>query len=264
MQARGALITILLLLLASCGAPGRSGGDGKRKGADPLARSRQLLLVLTPAWNSTRGVARRYERTETDGDWRPCSPPLAVETGRNGLGWGRGLHPEPPAGSRRKREGDGRGPAGVYRISAAFGTLPPERAGFIRLPYYWRGAGLECVDDPASKSYNRLVRRGDSLRRDWRSSERMDRSEYDRVYRWGAVVDHNRRATQAGAGSCIFLHIRDGLGKGTAGCTAFRAAPMMETLAWLERAKRPVLVQLPWSEYKRRRRPWGLPPAARP
>jgi hypothetical protein len=252
--------TLLLLgLLASCGAPGSTGPAGECQDPGLLAGCRQLVLVLTPSWESHRGFARCYERAGSGSTWRTWGEPIAVETGRNGLGWGRGLHPSPPAGSPRKREGDGRGPAGAFRIRAAFGTWPPARAAFIRLPYHWRGGGLECVDDPASKRYNRLVTSVSSGPRDWNSSEKMDRPGYDRVYRWGAVIGHNRRKTRPGAGSCIFLHIADGEGDGTAGCTALPAAAMVELLAWLEAGREPVLVQLPRTEYARRWREWGLP-----
>ncbi len=59
-------------------------------------------------------------------------------------------------------------------------------------------------------------------------------------------------------GSCIFLHIWEGPGKGTAGCTAMGSLSMEEVLRWLDGEKRPVLVQLPRAEFERLRGILGL------
>jgi L,D-peptidoglycan transpeptidase YkuD (ErfK/YbiS/YcfS/YnhG family) len=62
-----------------------------------------------------------------------------------------------------------------------------------------------------------------------------------------------------GAGSCVFLHIWKGLGKGTAGCTATTSDTVEETIRWLDVSSHPVLVQLPESEYLRLRSAWSIP-----
>ncbi len=232
--------------------------------------SRQLLLVTTAGWDATAGTLRRYER---DGaDWRPVGNAIDVVVGRSGLGWGRGLHERPsaPAGPV-KAEGDGRAPAGAFRLSAAFGYAASEATG---LPYVQATAGLQCVDDQRSEAYNLVL---DSAavgdRADWNSHEQMRRR--DALYRIGVIVAHNgpgvseavlpdaaRRADAspvAGGGSCIFLHVWRAPGSTTSGCTAMADPALQEVLVWLDVSADPVLVQLPAVEAERLREPWGLP-----
>ena len=113
------------------------------------------------------------------------------------------------------------------------------------------------MDDTASAHYNRVVDRSGVKAADWNSSERMREVE---GYRWGVVVAHNARAIPGG-GSCIFLHVWAGPEKGTAGCTAMEQPNLETLLRWLDAKKRPLLVQLPESEYARLSALWKLPPA---
>jgi D-alanyl-D-alanine dipeptidase len=115
---------------------------------------------------------------------------------------------------------------------------------------------IEGIDDPASRHYNRLVDTRSIAAKDWRSSERMRRA--GDVYRWGVVVGHNWKQVPA-AGSCIFLHVWDGAGVGTSGCTAMPEAQMLKVIRWLDRKKNPTLVQLPAAHYRRLRNAWNLP-----
>ena len=234
-------------------------------GPGPIpASSRQLVLVTTPDWAATMGTLRRFERR--DGEWAAVGEPVEVVVGRSGLGWGRGLH-DAPAEGPAKAEGDGRAPAGAFRLSAAFGYAPSEPTG---LPYVWAAPGVQCVDDVGSGAYNLVLDRAAVADADWRSHEEMRRP--DALYRIGVVVAHNGAgvsadlvpgasgaAPVAGGGSCIFLHVWRGPGSTTAGCTALPDAALAETLAWLDADADPVLVQLPEAEADRLRGPWGLP-----
>jgi L,D-peptidoglycan transpeptidase YkuD (ErfK/YbiS/YcfS/YnhG family) len=214
--------------------------------------SRQMLLVTSPDWNASRGLARRYERSGPRAAWMPKGDAFPVSLGKAGLAWGRGLHAEDQPGLR-KREGDGRAPAGVFPLREALGyaAAGPQ----VRLPYRVATDTLRCVDDPASAAYNTL--REDSAARDWTSAEDMRRT--DDLYRWVVWVGHNDEPPQPGGGSCIFLHLRGSADATTAGCTAFDEPPMAALLAWLSPAERPVLVQLPESERRRLSEAWGLP-----
>jgi D-alanyl-D-alanine dipeptidase len=78
-------------------------------------------------------------------------------------------------------------------------------------------------------------------------------------YRWGLVVRHNAAPPVAGRGSCIFLHVWAGPGRGTAGCTAMGEESLTEILRWLDPKKGPLLVQLTEVEYARLRGAWRLP-----
>ena len=227
------------------------------------ADARQLVLVVTDDWTATTGRLRRFER---DGaTWRRVGAPVEVVVGRSGLGWGRGLH-ETPATGPTKAEGDGRAPAGAFRLTAAFGYAETETTG---LPYLPSRETSVCVDDSASPFYN-AVFDADTLGvpASWTSRERMRRS--DGLYRIGVVVAHNGSGLDPsvasehltptpGGGSCIFLHVWRGPQTTTAGCTAMPDAALQDVLAWLDDAADPVLVQLPASDYRRLRAAWGLP-----
>ena len=251
------LLPLVLLLAAALAPP--------RPGPIPEA-SRQLVLVTTDGWTATDGTLRRFER---DGaGWRAVGEPVAVVVGRGGLGWGRGLHGEPPPGDPWKAEGDGRAPAGAFSLSAAFGYAESEPTG---LPYLRSTPAVQCVDDAASASYNLVLDSAAVGAADWGSKEQMRRR--DGLYRIGVVVAHNGSgvgpgvlaappagpAPVAGGGSCIFLHVWRGPGTATAGCTAMPDGSLQEVLAWLDADAQPVLVQLPASEAERLRAGWGLP-----
>jgi D-alanyl-D-alanine dipeptidase len=125
----------------------------------------------------------------------------------------------------------------------------------VKLPYVQAVATLECVDDPQSAHYNRIIDRAGVENPDWKSSERMRRD--DDQYRWLVVVDHNAQS-EPGCGSCVFLHVWEAPGKGTAGCTAMDLSSMEGFLRRLDAKKRPMLVQLPQVEFERLREVWGL------
>jgi D-alanyl-D-alanine dipeptidase len=213
-----------------------------------------MVVVTTAGWDAVAGRSQRFERGARG--WKAVGAPVDVAVGRNGLGWGMGLHP-PQTGGPVKQEGDGKAPAGVFRITRLFGYAPEAEARGFKLPYLQATGTLECVDDAASAYYNRVLERAAAARVDWKSSEQMRRG--DELYRWGAVVEHNAPKAKPGGGSCIFLHV--GGAQGTAGCTAMPEAALLEVLRWLDGEMKPVLVQLPRTEYERLRREWGLPRA---
>jgi D-alanyl-D-alanine dipeptidase len=124
------------------------------------------------------------------------------------------------------------------------------------MPYIALTPTIECVDDPISKFYNRVVDRT-TVTPDWNSSEHMLYSNGQ--YRWGLVIDHNTDPVTPGAGSCIFLHIWLGTGEGTVGCTAMAQENVEALLAWLDPAKQPLLLQLPRAQYQKLKRKWKLP-----
>jgi D-alanyl-D-alanine dipeptidase len=223
--------------------------------ASPVpSESRQMVLAVTPAWDAAQGRAALYERTSAKAAWHLVADLGSASFGRKGLAWGRGLHTNGTDGPIKK-EGDGRSPAGVFRLTAASGyaAAPPSGA---RLPYRQATGTLRCVDDPASRAYNTWVEEG-SVVKDWTSAEEMRRA--DDLYRWVVWVGHNDAPPAAGGGSCIFLHLRQSTTSTTAGCTAFDAAPLERVVAWLDPAAEPVLVQLPEPALREAARSWSLP-----
>lgn len=244
-----ALLSILAVtaLLVTASAPTANAWE---------ASTLQALVVTTAGWSSPDAHLSLYERKDTRSGWLPARSGIQAVVGRNGMAWGRGLHPDPGADALRKREGDGKSPAGVFRLGAAFGDASPASVPWIGLSYRQTLEGSRCVDDPSSAFYNRLIEEG-AVRKDWMSSESMRRG--DGQYRLGLLVGHNREPVEPEAGSCIFLHIWAGPSVGTSGCTALSAADVERILRWLRAEADPVLIQLPEQEYRRLRRPWGLP-----
>jgi len=225
----------------------------------PLASSRQLLVVIAPAWVSCTAHLQRFERVCLDGDWLPVGTPITVSLGKSGLAWGRGLHLQGGRVGPENREGDGCAPAGIFAITALFGYAAPDSrfARAAKLPYLFASHDLKAIDDPASVHYNRIVDQSALAQHDWVSCEDMRRS--DPRYAVGAVVAHNAEPPVPGAGSCIFLHVWQSEGVPTAGCTAMSLADMSEIGGWLDGAAAPLLVQLPRAEYEGWREAWALP-----
>lgn len=221
---------------------------------DYYKKSEQMVLVTTKDWNAVQGRLQRYERTGKN--WKAVGDAFDVVVGRNGLAWGTGLH-EPPKEEPIKKEGDGKSPAGIFILSSAFGFAKKEEANWLRLPYTHVTESTECVDDVKSNHYNRIVDKFQVGDFDWNSSEKM--LQVGEQYRWGIFVNHNTYPRVKGDGSCIFLHIRAASDKGTSGCTAMESANMDTLLKWLDKNKRPVLVQLPQNEYERLKKKWKLP-----
>lgn len=216
--------------------------------------SRQLVVVTTPDWDAPAGTLRAYAR---DGARWTLASETPVTVGRAGSAWGLGLHAPQPG--PRKREGDGRAPAGAFRIGTAFGYAARVDA---RWPYAAMDADDWCVDVPDSPHYNRIVD-AKALGRDAvaGSTEPMRRdlhADGDVRYALGFVVEHNTRAIRGG-GSCIFAHVWKAPGEATAGCTAMDEAAMRALVAWLDPAAQPVFVLLPEAEYARLRSAWNLP-----
>ena len=147
----------------------------------------------------------------------------------------------------------------VRRRLRGFGRAATPAVPGMKLPYRAETPGLDCVDDPASTHYNTLVDRGAVPRPDWNRAEHL--LAVGDPYRLGVVVDHNPAPAVAGGGSCIFLHLWQGPGRGTSGCTAMADADLERLLGWLDPAAGPVLVQLPAQTYAARRKEWDLPPA---
>jgi L,D-peptidoglycan transpeptidase YkuD (ErfK/YbiS/YcfS/YnhG family) len=223
--------------------------------ADELARCEQMILVLVPSWKSVGGVMQLFERSRT-GRWITVRPGFPCVVGKNGLGWGIGLHDTGIPGEPRKKEGDGRAPAGIFRLNSCVGVVPAKEAGLIRMPYHQTTATTVAVYDPRSRYYNRVVDRDTVKRVDWSGAEHMLRP--DGLYQWVVVVEHNWKP-YPGYGSCIFLHLWLGKGIPTIGCTAMALDNLKFVVHWLNSKKHPLLVQLPEGVYRNLRRQWSLP-----
>lgn len=202
--------------------------------AKDTLNTKQLLVVKTKNWSTSNGLLQRYERT--DKEWHKIGKAINIKLGRNGLGWGRGLHTIPKDAKIIKKEGDGKAPAGIFTLKQAFGYQPFA----VEYPYEVYKTTDHCVDDVNSKFYNKIVDSA-KVNIDYKSKEHMKfPKDY---YKYGIVVNHNH-IDEAGAvksaGSCIFIHIKK---VPTAGCTVMTEGEMKEIIKWLNVESEPLLVQ---------------------
>ncbi len=250
------LLLLMSLALAACAT--RQPGAGSE--ARQWASARQLVLVTTADWDSTGGELRRYERNGNG--WREVGAAKPIAVGRTGLAWGLGLNDARSDGPV-KREGDGKAPAGVFAIGPAFGYADSARTG---LQYQAMDRNDWCIDVPESAYYNRIVDRSVVKAAGVEKSTEPMRLDIhgkngDQRYREGFVIQHNA-AAKPSAGSCIFAHLWGSPGQATAGCTAMAPESMQPLLAWLDRSRKPVFVQLPQASYVQLRSAWDLPDIA--
>lgn len=206
----------------------------------------KLLVVTTPGWDTVGGTITRYERRH--GQWKRAGRPVPVVVGKAGMAWDPKLAQRVPAGPV-KHEGDNRSPAGIFPVTQTFGFAAARSTNYMALT-----TNTECVDDSKSAHYTQVLDRSQTPNVDWNSSEHM-RSVVE--YRWGAVVGYNMEQPAPGSGSCIFLHVWDGPGQGTSGCTAMPERDMKRLVRWI--GPDTMLVQMPEAEYKSVQRAWGLP-----
>jgi zinc D-Ala-D-Ala dipeptidase len=220
----------------------------------PFAKSLQAVVVTTKDWDTVAGTATLYERKNAGSDWKPSGESFPVVVGRNGLAWGEVLTSDLDM-KKIKQEGDGNAPAGLFPLTASFGSGSKPNA--VDLPYTKLDQYTECVDDVKSNFYNRIVGRMQVGNFDWKSSEKM--LAVGPQYELGVFVAYNTYPIEKGRGSCIFLHIWKDATTGTAGCTAMERRNLERLVAWASPAKNPYLVQMPEKVYESRRKSWKLP-----
>ncbi|OQX10796.1 MAG: hypothetical protein BWK73_19405 [Thiothrix lacustris] len=207
------------------------------------AATTQLLLVTATDWETSTASLRRLERRY--GHWQYVGDSILVRVGRNGLGWGVGLHIDGVSGTQ-KVEGDGKAPAGIFALGTVFGyadKLPIT----LKMPYRIAGERDYFIDAADSPDYNRwrtlTQTQVNDPKQHWSSFERMRR--LDHQYEYGLIVGHNLLPTIAGRGSAIFLHVWLNPETPTSGCTAMAADDLREVLAWLSLSANPLLIQAP-------------------
>ncbi|MGH8176887.1 MAG: L,D-transpeptidase family protein [Steroidobacter sp.] len=217
--------------------------------------AQQLVLVTTPDWNSNAGTLQTFEYA--NGEWKLAHGAAPVAIGRAGSAWGVGLHTE-QAGPIKK-EGDGRSPAGVFRIGDAFGY---NESAPTALQYKEMNESNYCIDVSGSPLYNRIVDArlvGQDAIKGSTEPMRLDiHADGDVRYKLGFVIEHNVGG-EPQAGSCIFAHLWRSAGEPTSGCTSMDESVMHTLLGWLQPEQHPVFVLLPQAEYARLKARWKLP-----
>lgn len=214
----------------------------------------QLLVGVAPDWNSMRGQLRRFERTP-GGNWTPVGEKLPVLFGKNGLAWGTGVAGQDEPGLRKK-ERDGRAPAGIFRLGKVYtyeAQLPPGGD----YPFHQVTDADLWSDDPRSPNYNRHVVVDPKNPPDNYSHERMRSADF--AYHWLIEIRHNSDPPVPGLGSAIFFHIRRGENRPTAGCTTMAEPELVRIISWLRAPRHPCYALLPAAEYEKKWRDWALP-----
>lgn len=234
------LLALSLLLVTACSISTKAPKIKTSKTINIPPQTSQLLVVTSNNWSSKDGSLQRYEKNEHH--WQKVGSAIVVVIGRNGLGWGKGLHTTPNSAKYIKKEGDGKAPAGLFSLKNAFGYRPADFA--MHFPYAVYKTTDHCVDDSTSQWYNQIID-STKVKKDYRSFEHMRLK--NELYKYGIVVNHNPQKI-AQAGSCIFIHIKSPSGKGTAGCTAMNEDKIVEVVKWLQEEKKPLLLQLPKEE----------------
>lgn len=167
------------------------------------------------------GISRirvsRRPGTRHQGILRVGGLSLPVALGRSGIG-------------ADKREGDGRTPAGCWRILALLYRPDHGPRPVSRLPARPIRPHDGWCDDRADRRYNRPVTLPLGQARKV-SHEKMWRD--DALYDLVLVIDHNQRPRVAGRGSAVFVHLARPGFKATEGCVALRRADMRRLLARL-------------------------------
>ncbi|MDR1145991.1 MAG: L,D-transpeptidase family protein [Verrucomicrobiales bacterium] len=221
------------------------------------ADSRQLVLGLADRWSSSNLTLQLFEQQA--GRWVAVSDPIPARGGRDGLAWGRGLHPLTMTGEI-KQEGDWKTPCGVFTIGGAYGYAADRDVHRrANLPYHRIVAGDLWVEDARSPKYNQFIALGRPADSDWERRQQMRLN--DPAHSLKLFIAHNAPPTvSAGAGSAIFFHIwRAGGEPPTAGCTALARDRLTQLIAWIDPAQKPLYVLLPKDVYAKVRAEWRLP-----
>jgi L,D-peptidoglycan transpeptidase YkuD (ErfK/YbiS/YcfS/YnhG family) len=239
---RPLLICLLMLLTASARAEGVP---------DDCT---QLMVGSGPTWDSVRGELRLFERAR-GGEWTTVAGPFPVLFGKNGIAWGTGLAGQNEPGLRKK-ERDGRAPAGIFEIGQVFGYEPhlPPGADY---PYHQVTEADVWSDDPRSPNYNRHIVIDPKNPPDNYTREKMRSGDF--AYHWLIEIRHNSDPPVPGAGSAIFFHIRRGVNRPSTGCTTMAKENLVKVITWLRAKRHPCYVLLPAAEYEKKWPSWNLP-----
>lgn len=181
--------------------------------------------------------------------------------GRNGLAWGYGIHPPVRSSAPLKKEGDGRAPAGIFKIGGAYGYAPAIQRN-KNLTYRRVTTRDLWVENQASPHYNRHVIIDHEPKTSAEKKAQMRQG--DHAHSLKLYIAHNDAILGGrpvpGKGSAIFFHIwRGGGSKSTAGCTTMHEAMLKQLIARIDPAKNPAYVLLPETEYQGLRKAWKLP-----
>ena len=232
------------------------GITGSLRAFEVPAESSQIIVGTADGWNATHVTLSIHERKQ-GGPWKAVGPTWTGRLGKNGLIWGRGLHPL-PTGAKMKVEGDRRAPAGVFDLGGAWGYAPSIQKA-PSLSYIQVTTRDLWFEDVKSPLYNQYLRINHEPRTTEEKKAQMKQG--DHAHSLKLFIAHNAYPRiQPGAGSSIFFHIWRNAGNATTfGCTTMSEENLKRLIATVDPAKRPVYVLLPKDEYDQYRAVWKLP-----
>ncbi len=238
---------------AACFVLHAAAADDSRLGLD----ARQLVVCLAPAANSSEGTLQLFHRHDS-GSWQADGKPWPVLFGRGGLAWGRGLHPPQPG--PQKKNGDGKNPAGLFKIGFVMGYAPHLPEGAKGWPYHQVTDRDAWIDDPKlGLPYNHLYTLPDGAPLPpWWQAEHMHLGDF--AYQWLVLIEHNYDDPDPTAGNEIYFHVRRGEHYRTAGCTTMELAHLERLIKWLDPEANPLLAEMTRADYARLWNDWHLPP----
>lgn len=219
------------------------------------APTSQCLVGMADDWDSSNVTLCLYQKS--DGTWKPVSAPWQGRLGKNGLVWGKGIHPVPRSASTKK-EGDNRSPAGVFAIGGAWGYDESIQKKAL-LPYHKVTPRDLWVEDSTSPLYNQNVILDHDPATPWEKKQQMKQA--DAAHSLKLFIAHNAPPKAVpGGGSSIFFHIwrRDGA-SATAGCTTMARSQLQSLISQIDPAKHPLYVLLTKADYAKYRTAWKLP-----
>jgi L,D-peptidoglycan transpeptidase YkuD (ErfK/YbiS/YcfS/YnhG family) len=211
---------------------------------------KQLVVVVSPRDNSVNAQLYKFEKKGKV--WQQVGKRHAVNLGKKGLAWGRGVNIAKPG--LQKKEGDQRSPAGIFRFGTAFGYAQAETLP-LKLPYIPITETQLCIEDSESPYYNQLVD-ATQVKQGCKALESMLRT--DQQYKWGIFIKQNM-PPKPECGSCIFFHLWRKQGSGTLGCTAMSEDNLLALMRWLDPKKEPLLLQMTEHFYQDYQKEFSLP-----
>ena len=215
----------------------------------------QAIVGTTKGWNSSYLTLKRYQKN-SKGVWYAVDDAWSGRLGANGMAWGRGLHPI-PAGTRMKKEGDRRAPAGVFHLGGAWGYRADTKH-HPNLSYSRITSRDLWIENSNSKNYNKHIRLDREPSDTWEKKAQMRQG--DHAHSLKLFIKHNATTPIPGDGSAIFFHIwRGGGSKATFGCTTMAESQLKSLIQWVDPKKNPVYILLPKSEYAAKKTTWKLP-----
>ena len=222
----------------------------------------QLIVGVADDWSSNRVILTRFER-KPGGTWAQIGPGIAARLGINGLAWGRGLiefggvSNVADSTGPEKVEGDGRAPAGIFRLETVY-AYEVAWGRRTTMPFVAVGANDLFVEDPTSDSYNTHIRLDHAPATAWEKKQQMEQG--DAAHRLKVFVGHNSHPPTPGRGSAIFLHVWRKQGAvPTTGCTAMSFENLSTVVRWLRPSANPAYVLLPKLVYQSVRSAMDLP-----